>query len=103
MVKNHGYCSPPLDGLWMRAPYLHNGSVPTLRDLLEPTRPATFYRGYDVFDPVNVGFISSGPEAEHAGWRVDVTVRGNGNLGHVYGTDLTGPEKSALLEYLKTL
>jgi hypothetical protein len=103
MVKNHGYCSPPLDGLWMRAPYLHNGSVPTLRDLLEPTRPATFYRGYDVFDPVKVGFITSGPEAEHAGWRVDATVRGNGNQGHVYGTDLTGPEKSALLEYLKTL
>jgi hypothetical protein len=105
LIQNSGYCSPPLDGLWMRAPYLHNGSVPTLRDMLEPAdrRPTTFYRGYDVYDPVKVGFSASGPAAEHAGWRVDVTVRGNGNQGHIYGTDLTGPEKQALLEYLKTL
>jgi len=105
LIQNNGYCSAPLDGLWMRAPYLHNGSVPTLRDLLEPPdrRPVTFYRGYDVYDPVNVGFVSSGPQAAGAGWRVDVTVRGNGNQGHVYGTDLTDAEKQALLEYLKTL
>ena len=40
----------PLDGIWLRAPYLHNGSVPTLRDLLRPPdeRPVVFYRGYDV-------------------------------------------------------
>ena len=46
LVKNSGYLSPPLDGIWMRAPYLHNGSAPTLRDLLEPVekRPAVFYR-----------------------------------------------------------
>jgi hypothetical protein len=89
----------------MRAPYLHNGSVPTLRDLLEPVenRPKVFYRGYDVYDPVNVGFIANGPEAQRGGWSVDVTVRGNGNQGHVYGTDLTTEEKQALLEYLKTL
>ncbi len=54
----YGYISPPLDGIWLRAPYLHNGSVPTLRDLLNPPneRPVTFHRGYDVFDPVKVGF-----------------------------------------------
>jgi hypothetical protein len=105
LIQNSGYCSPPLDGLWMRAPYLHNGSVPTLRDLLEPAdkRPAAFYRGYDVYDPVNVGFVATGPAAERAGWRVDVTVRGNGNQGHGYGTDLTDAEKQELLEYLKTL
>jgi processive rubber oxygenase RoxA-like protein len=104
LIQNNGYCSVPLDGLWMRAPYLHNGSVPTLRDLLEPVekRPQVFYRGYDVYDPVNVGFVSSGPKAESNGWKVDVTVRGNGNQGHNYGTDLTDADKQALLEYLKT-
>jgi hypothetical protein len=58
--KTEGYASMPLDGLWLRAPYLHNGSVPTLYDLLLPPseRPRAFLRGYDVYDPVNVGFES---------------------------------------------
>lgn len=105
MVKNSGYCSPPLDGLWMRAPYLHNGSVPNLRDLLEPAanRPKVFYAGYDVYDPVNVGFVTQGPEAERTGWKHDVSVRGESNQGHSYGTDLSDADKQALVEYLKTL
>jgi hypothetical protein len=105
MVKQQGYCSPPLDGAWMRAPYLHNGSVPTLRDLLEPVdrRPTRFYRGYDVYDPVNVGFITQGAAAGRVGWKHDVKERGNGNQGHTYGTGLGPEEKRALLEYLKTL
>jgi len=59
--KTGGYANLPLDGIWLRAPYLHNGSVPTLRDLLEPAakRPALFYRGYDVYDPAKVGFVTS--------------------------------------------
>src|SRR3546814_20794969 len=61
-----GYNPPFLDGLWLRAPYLHNGSVPTLRDLLEPPaqRPMVFWRGYDLYDPVDVGFVSQGPRSE---------------------------------------
>jgi hypothetical protein len=45
--KTNGYANLPLDGVWLRAPYLHNGSVPTLWDLLSPaaTRPASYYRG----------------------------------------------------------
>ena len=83
--KTFGYANMPLDGLWLRAPYLHNGSVPTLRDLLEPAakRPATFYRGYDVYDPVNVGFVSN--VAEDGGrklFRYDTAVPGNSNAGH---------------------
>src|SRR3546814_7004559 len=52
--KTFGYANMPLDGLWLRAPYLHNGSVPTLRDLLKPAaaRPKAFWRGDDVYDPV---------------------------------------------------
>ena len=59
--KTNGYATHPLDGIWLRGPYLHNGSVPTLRNLLEAPerRPKMFYRGYDVFDQRNVGFISS--------------------------------------------
>ncbi len=105
MVKIESYQSPPLDGLWLRAPYLHNGSVPTLRDLLNPVaeRPKIFHRGYDVYDPVNVGFVTTGFDTKRLGWKHDVTERGNGNQGHTYGTTLPAAEKTALLEYLKTL
>jgi hypothetical protein len=105
--KTFGYANMPLDGLWLRAPYLHNGSVPTVRALLEPAtnRPAVFHTGYDVYDYANVGFESAGAEAEGNGWRYDTRVPGNSNAGHEgddYGTELTPDEKSALLEYLKT-
>jgi hypothetical protein len=98
----------PLDGVWLRAPYLHNGSVPTLRDLLEPaaSRPAVFYRGNDVYDPVRLGFVAD--KAEQGGrkfFRYDTAVPGNANAGHEgrrYGTELSGADKDALIEYLKT-
>jgi hypothetical protein len=100
-----GYNPPFLDGIWARAPYLHNGSVPTLRDLLEPpvNRPKLFWRGYDLYDPKNVGFVSQGAEAERVGTRNDTTQRANGNGGHLFGTTLPAAEKENLLEYLKTL
>jgi mono/diheme cytochrome c family protein len=100
-----GYNVPHLDGIWLRAPYLHNGSVPSLRDLLTPPaqRPELFFRGYDVYDAVNVGFIAQGPEAEKAGTPHDVMRKGNGNQGHAFGTDLQNSEIEALLEYLKSL
>lgn len=103
--KTDGYANMPLDGLWLRAPYLHNGSVPTLRDLLKPPeqRPKVFYRGYDVYDYDNLGFVSSGPEAERWGQKFDTSVQGNSNSGHTYGTNLSTAEQNALLEYLKTL
>lgn len=99
-----GYANMPLDGVWLRAPYLHNGSVPTLRDLLAPpeSRPEVFYRGYPVYDYDNVGFVSSGPWAETTGFRFDTTERGNSNQGHLYGTDLSQEEIDAVIEYLKT-
>ena len=100
-----GYVAVPLDGLWLRAPYLHNGSVPSLADLLEPAerRPRGFWRGYDVIDPVKVGFISEGAAAEREGSWYDTTHPGNSNAGHDYGTALTPELKRALLEFLKTL
>ncbi|MDO9597781.1 MAG: hypothetical protein Q7J47_08680 [Azoarcus sp.] len=100
-----GYIAAFLDGIWLRAPYLHNGSVPTLRDLLEPPpqRPTAFWRGYDVYDPVRVGFVTSGAEAERIGTRHEVAAKGGGNEGHVFGTELPDEDKDVLLEYLKTL
>jgi mono/diheme cytochrome c family protein len=105
--KTYGYSNMPLDGLWLRAPYLHNGTVPNLRALLEPKarRPPVIYIGYDVYDYDNVGFVASGPDAERHGWRLDTSVPGNGNSGHegkAYGTELSAADKDALVEYLKT-
>ena len=101
--RTDGYLNVPLDGCWLRAPYLHNGSVPTLRDLLRPAaeRPLHFYRGSDVYDPVNMGFQSTVPGAGESLY--DTTLPGNSNTGHEYGTTLSGEQKSDLLEFLKTL
>jgi hypothetical protein len=103
--KTNGFVAPPLDGLWIRGPYLHNGSVPSLADLLNPAeqRPKQFWGGYDVFDSTAVGFVSSGAEAEHAGTLYDTALSGNGNGGHAFGTQLPPDRKRALLEYLKGL
>ncbi|RKT43025.1 cytochrome c [Thiocapsa rosea] len=103
--KTQGYANHPLDGIWARAPYLHNGSVPTLRALLDDPkdRPARFYRGYDVFDQVGVGFIADVPEENgrrHALY--DTALPGNGNEGHRYAVDLPSDDKDAIVEYLKT-
>ena len=106
--KTFGYANSPLDGVWLRAPYLHNGSVPTMRALLEPAerRPKTFYRGYDVYDQKNLGFVAD--VAEEKGrkyFRYDTAEPGNANSGHEgerYGTELPDAAKNALIEYLKT-
>jgi hypothetical protein len=104
--KTRGYANMPLDGVWLRSPYLHNGSVPTLRDLLEPSekRPKVFYRGYDVYDRVKAGFAS---DVAHEGarkyFRYDTSLPGNGNAGHLYGTRLADEDKDALVEYMKRL
>ena len=101
-----GYIANELTGLWLRGPYLHNGSVPTLRDLLKAPaeRPKVFYRGVDLVDAENGGFVSDpGSEAAREGWRYDTSVPGNGNDGHLFGTDLDAAEKRQLLAYLKTL
>jgi hypothetical protein len=103
-VVPEGYQAVLLDGLWLRAPYLHNGSVPSLTDLLAPpeARPKTFLRGFDVYDPAKVGFVSEGPDAQRVGFEYDTTLPGNSNQGHTYGTQLSTEEKQALIEFLKT-
>jgi hypothetical protein len=89
----------------LRAPYLHNGSVPTMRDLLDApeARPKSFYKGNDVIDQKNLGFVASvasegGRRFEH----FDTSAPGNGKQGHNYGTQLQAAEKDAIVEYMKT-
>jgi mono/diheme cytochrome c family protein len=124
---HQGYVAGPLDGIWARAPYLHNGSVPTLRHLLAPSnpesrRPSAFVRGVVSYDTLNVGFdwdvhdaaalVKDAPTAVifDTGWD------GASNRGHdrdivIDGQrrrlDWSGPESRTdledLLEYLKTL
>jgi RoxA-like, cytochrome c-like len=97
------YRARPLNGIWAMAPYLHNGSVPSLHDLLLPPeqRPQTFYVGNWEFDPARVGYAM---ESQTPGtFLFDTTVRGNSNAGHAYGTDLSEDDRKALVEYLKTL
>lgn len=97
------YKARPLDGIWASAPYLHNGSVPTLADLLLPEaqRPARFVVGNRMFDPQRVGYVSDG---EGPGRFVfDTTLTGNRNTGHLYGTALDAAQRADLLEYLKSL
>ena len=102
------YKARPLNGIWTGAPYLHNGSVPNLYQLLLPAekRDKTFYIGSWDFDPVNVGYVTA--EAPGA-FLFDTTLEGNSNSGHEYGTGydglppLTEDDIWALVEYMKTL
>jgi len=104
--KTDGYANLPLDGLWLRGPYLHNGSVPTLAALLQAPeqRPKAFVRGLDVLDPGG-GFVAPGcapAEPPASGYCFDTTLPGNGSGGHAYGVDLPEAEKADLLAYLLT-
>ena len=116
------YKARPLNGVWATAPFLHNGSVPTLYDLLSPydERPKWFWLGNRAFDPVKVGYQTgevAGGFKLVAADALGKPVRGNGNQGHLFetaangsaprpgtiGPTLTPQQRRALLEYLKTL
>lgn len=119
------YKARPLNGIWATAPYLHNGSVPTLYDLLLPSRlrplfaapdfvprpgphrPERFFVGAAEIDPVKVGIATARTAANSFEFRaVDdrgSEILGNSNAGHDYGTDLPDSDRWALVEYLKTL
>jgi mono/diheme cytochrome c family protein len=106
-TKTDGYADLPLDALWLRAPYLHNGSVPTLADLLLPPdqRPKSFVRGLDVLDQDKGGFqapLCNPAQPPDKGFCFDTSQVGNGNGGHLYGTNLPPDQRAALLAYLLT-
>ncbi len=106
LVARNGYLAQPLDGIWASAPYLHNGSVPTLEDLLNSSQRPTYWKR---------SFNTSDIDFEKVGWNYtvetskvdsdtyDTTKEGYGNQGHYFGDNLSSTERSALIEYLKTL
>ena len=105
MQPEPAYIAPPLDGIWASAPYLHNGSVPTLRALLDSSqRPSTWRRDFSgsAYDHENLGHIYTVPDSPDID-TYDTAVTGYGNQGHTFGDALSTGDRDALLEYLKTL
>jgi mono/diheme cytochrome c family protein len=102
-----GYVPPPLDGVWATAPYFHNGSVPTLAGVLDPSqRPRIFKRSFnpDEYDFERAGYpYEERPEKGTDATVYDTTQLGKGNQGHAFAAGLSAPERAELLEYLKTL
>jgi len=108
-----GYIAPPLDGIWAAAPFLHNGSVPNLRALLDSSLRPRFWRHASPrdYDPEAVGWRHEVLDAGKSAFddpsdraRVyDTTLPGYDNGGHLFGDELGGAERRAILEYLKTL
>ncbi len=106
LVSDGGYVAQPLDGIWATAPYLHNASVPTLEDLLNSTqRPTYWKRTYQSsdYDTEKVGWNYSTPDSKVDKKTYDTTLPGYGNQGHRFGDKLSSSERTALIEYLKTL
>ena len=105
------YKGRPLAGIWATPPYLHNGSVPTLFDLLLPPaqRPAAFAAGTREFDPARVGYVSdaAAPGNSFTFRTADAAgnpIAGNSNRGHDYGNAaLTDGQRWALVEYMKAV
>lgn len=100
-----GYVAPPLDGIWATAPYLHNGSVPTVYELLNSkTRPARWTRSGDSedYDWKKLGW-NYDPAPKGKKWTFDTEVPGYGNVGHYFGDKLSEDQRWAVVEYLKTL
>lgn len=101
-----GYVAPPLDGVWATAPYLHNGSVPTLEDLLNSRqRPEFWQRSGNSrdYDYEKVGWNYQARSNGRGKWTYDTTIPGYSNAGHYFGDKLSATERAAVIEYLKTL
>jgi hypothetical protein len=105
-APSYAYEARVLEGMWAAAPYLHNGSVPTLAELLKPAakRVRSFKIG-PAYDLANVGLAADQTRFGYILQTADCSDRNSGNsrCGHEFGTTLSPDEKKALLEYLKTL
>ncbi len=112
-----GYIAPPLDGVWATAPYLHNGSIPTIAALLQSESRPTYWEfdregdARPAYDRNQLGWAyrvlphgKAGATSRNERYRIyDTTSSGYGNQGHTFGDDLRTDERLALIEYLKTL
>lgn len=102
----NGYIAPPLDGIWITAPYLHNGSVPTLEAVLNSKlRPAYWSRDFNNprYDYAQIGWKYAREDGPRGTAVYNTTLPGYGNYGHTFGDKLSDQERKAVIEYLKTL
>lgn len=102
----NGYIAPPLDGIWITAPYLHNGSVPTLEALLNSKlRPGYWSRDFEhpQYDYEHIGWKYTREDSARGTAVYNTTLPGYGNYGHTFGDKFSESERKAVIEYLKTL
>lgn len=109
-----GYMAPPLDGVWATAPFLHNGSVPNIELVLDSSKRPTYWKRVDLdsthFDQwalgwpfVELPYGHDGADPAERKFIYDTTHIAHANTGHTFGDHLSGPERHAVIEYLKTL
>ncbi len=106
LVSFKGYIAPPLDGIWITAPYFHNGSVPNLETVLNSKiRPKYWTRDFNnpVYDYEKNGWQFTEETQSGGSSTYNTTIAGFGNQGHYFGDKLTDKERKAVIEYLKTL
>ena len=105
LEETGGYVAQPLDGIWASAPYIHNGSVPTLYEMLKSDARKDYWRRdkSSVYDQVNVGWTYSEESSKIDKHTYDNSLYGYGNGGHTFGDHLTDENRMAVIEYLKTL
>lgn len=106
LVPSDGYIAPPLDGIWATAPYLHNGSVPTLEALLDSSKRPAFWQkagGSQAYSLEKIGWEYQTFPKDKGKQVYDTTLPGYSNEGHYFGDILEENERKALMEYLKTL
>jgi hypothetical protein len=106
LVPSKGYVAPPLDGIWATAPYLHNGSVPTLEAVLNSKKRPTFWKRNfkkPTYNHQSIGWDYESLKEPIGKKSYNTTLKGYSNLGHYFGDHLTTDERIALIEYLKTL
>ena len=106
LVRERGYIAPPLDGIWASAPYLHNGSVPDIRSLLDSkSRPDIWRKIGDNsnYNEQNLGWFYESLDTKIDKYSYDTSIPGYSNTGHEFGDHLNQDDRDAILEYLKTI
>ena len=100
---NEEYRARPLNGIWATAPYLHNGSVPDMAELLKPRRRAPGQASTSAAGSSTPSASASTASQGRGAFKYDTRMPGNSNAGHDHGSGLGEPDRRALIEYLKTL
>lgn len=106
LVPYRGYIAPPLDGIWVTAPYMHNGSIPNLEAMLNSKKRPVYWQRNFTTPSYNYDIPGWNYEEKKAPGNSEVyntTLKGFGNYGHTFGDKLSDKERKAVIEYLKTL